>query len=128
VSCYREQYHSAEMLPNLYTVYYGFITPCIEPLQMCADMLQKEFDAGMSLGESGMAFLNSGIYIRYALLAGDRLPTLLEKLDYCLKLANTYQDENIKEPLSLFCETILILINNGGTSSSSHHTINVSMD
>ncbi len=128
MSCYRERYQTAEILSRLYTVYYCFIAPFTEPLQTCADMLRKGFDAGMSLGESGMAFLNSGIHIRCTLLAGDRLPTLLEKLDYYLKLANTYQDENLKEPLSLLRETISILINNGGTSSSSRHSIDVPTD
>ena len=61
-------------------------------------------------------------------MAGDRLPTLLEKMDYYLKLANTYQNETVKVFLSIPCETISILIGNGGASSSTPHSIDVPTD
>ena len=120
MSCSMKRYHTSEQLPYLYLVYYGFIAPYTEPLQSCAEMLRQGFDAGMSLGETGIAFLNSCLHIRFAIVAGDRLPTLSEKVDYYLKLANTHQNEIAKAVLSVHRETISILIYKGGLSSSPH--------
>ena len=120
MSCSMKRYHTSEQLPYLYLVYYGFIAPYTEPLQSCADMLRQGFDAGMSLGETGIAFLNSCLHIRFAFVAGGRLPTLLEKVDYYLKLENTHQNEIAKAVLSVHRETISILIYKGGQSSSPH--------
>ena len=61
-------------------------------------------------------------------MAGDRLPTLLENVDYYLKLANTYQNEMIKTFLSINRETISILIDNGGSSSSTPFAVDVPTD
>ena len=120
MSCSMKRYHTSEQLPHLYLAYNGFIAPYTEPLQSCADMLRQGFDAGMSLGETGIAFFNSCLHIRFAIVAGDRLPTLLEKVDYYLKLANTHQNEIAKAFLSVHRETISILIYKGGQSSSPH--------
>jgi hypothetical protein len=128
MSCSMKRYHTSEQLPDLYLLYYGFIAPYTEPLQSCADMLRQGFDAGMSLGETGIAFLNSTIHIWTAVSAGDRLPTLLEKVDYYLKLANTYNNETIKVYLSINRETISALIDKGGPSSSTPYAIDVPTD
>ena len=128
MSCSRKRYHTSEQLPLLYVAYYGFVAPCTEPLQSCADMLRQGFDAGMSLGETGIAFLNSIRHMSTAIAAGDRLPTVLEKVDYYLKLANTYQNEITKTFLSINRETISILIGNGGPSSSTPYAIDVPTD
>jgi hypothetical protein len=120
MSCWKMRYLSSGQLPDLYSVYYGFIAHHTEPLQTCADMLRQGFDIGMSLGKTGVAFQNSSLHIRTALLAGDRLPSLLEKADYYLDLTNTYLNENSKEHISIFRETISILIGKGGSTMSSH--------
>jgi hypothetical protein len=110
MSCFRERYNTANMLPALYSVYYAHIAFHTEPLQTCADMLRQGFDAGMSLGESGMAFFNAMQHIKTAVIAGDRLPTLLEKVYYYLEQANTYQNEIAKTFLSIFRGTVSTLI------------------
>jgi hypothetical protein len=116
MSCSKKRYHTTELLPNLYLGYYSFVAFYTEPLQVCADMLQQGFDAGMSLGETGVAFFNSSHHVRTALMAGDRLPTLLEKVDYYLRLANTYQNETAKAFLSFQRETISILMGKEGNT------------
>ena len=114
MSCSRKRYHTSDILPNLYMLYYSFIGHYAEPLQLCADMLRQGLDAGLTLGESGTAFFNAIQHIRNAVIAGNRLPTLLEKVDYYLALANTYQNEIAKAYLSIFCGTISTLIDKGG--------------
>jgi hypothetical protein len=114
MSCWMKRYHTTELLPNLYLIYYGFVAFHTEPMQVCADMLRQGFDAGMSLGETGVAFFNSIQHVRTALMAGERLPTLLEKVDYYLKLANTYQSETAQVFFSAYRETISILMGKGG--------------
>ena len=47
-------------------------------------------------------------------MSGERLPTLLEKVDYYLRLANTYQNETAQVYLSFQRETISILMGKGG--------------
>ncbi|KAL3797054.1 hypothetical protein ACHAW5_009640 [Stephanodiscus triporus] len=116
MSCWMTRYRTTELLPNLYLCYYGFVAFHTEPLQACANMLRQGFDVGMSLGETGIAFFNSSQHIRNALMAGDRLPTLLENVDYYLKLANTYQNETAQVFLSCHRETISILMGTGGTA------------
>ena len=123
MSCSRKRYNSSVQLPNLYSVYYGCIAPNNEPLQSCSDMLQQGFDAAMSLGETGLALFNAIQHINTELIAGVRLPTLLEKVDYYLKLANTYQNEASKIFLSANRETISLLI--GGTSRLTPHAIHL---
>ena len=125
MSCSRKRYNTATQLPNLYLVYYGFSAFHTEPLQLCADMLQQGFDAGMSLGESGTAFYNAIRHIRIALAVGESLPILLEKVDYYLALANTYQNEIAKSYLSIYHGTISTLIDKGDSTSASPLAINV---
>jgi hypothetical protein len=128
MSCSRKRYHTSDILPNLYMLYYSFIGHYAEPLQLCADMLRQGLDAGLTLGESGTAFFNAIQHIRNAVIAGNRLPTLLEKVDYYLALANTYQNDIAKVFLSIFRGTISTLINKGESTSSSRHAIDVPMD
>jgi len=125
MSCCRERYNTHDMVPNLYATYYGFIAPYTEPLQTCADMLRQGFDAGISLGETGTAFFNASLHIRTAMMAGERLPTLMEQVDYYLELINAYQNEIAKPYLSIFRGTISILIDNGESTSSARHAIDV---
>ncbi len=128
MSCSKKRYHTSEQLPQLYIAYYGLVAPHTEPLQTCADMLQQGFYAGMSHGETGIALVNSCRHIWAAIPAGNMLPTVLEKVDYYLKLANTYQNEITKTFLSINRETISILIDNGGPSSPTPHAIDAPTD
>ena len=121
ISCSRERYRSSEHLANLYYAYYGIIAPHTEPIQTCADMLRQGFDAGMSLGDSDIAFFNSISHIRTLIMAGERLPTLLEKVNYYLKIANAYKNSIARAFFSLYRDTVTILTDNGGTSSSTDH-------
>ncbi|KAL3806506.1 hypothetical protein ACHAXA_006682 [Cyclostephanos tholiformis] len=128
MSCCRERYHASDMVPQCQLVYYSIVASHTEPLNACAGMLQQGFDAGMSSGDVGTAFLNASISIMTAVLAGDRLPTLLERVDYYLKLTNTYQQETSKVFLSIFRSTISILIDKGESTNSSLHVIDVPID
>jgi hypothetical protein len=123
MSCCRERYHTPDMVPQRHLIYYSLVAFHTEPLQTCADMSRQGFDAGMSLGDVGTAFLNASQHIRTAVVAGDRLPTLLERVDYYLKMANTYQNEIVKPFLCIFRGTISILINKGESTSSLPHVI-----
>jgi hypothetical protein len=58
-------------------------------------------------------------HIWIALAAGESLPILLEKVDYYLALANTYQNEIAKSYLSVFRGTISTLIDKGESTSLS---------
>jgi hypothetical protein len=117
VSCFKERYNTPDLVPDLHAIYYGLLAPYTEPLQMCADMLRQGFDAGMSLGETGAAFINSSLHIRTALIAGDRLPTLLEKVDYYLKQLIVNQNEASRHYLLIFRGTISVLIGKEDTTS-----------
>ena len=72
-----------------------------------------------------MAFYNAIQHIKTAVVAGDRLPSLLEKVDYYLEQANTYQNENAKAYLSIFRGTISTLIDKGDSTSASPLAIDV---
>jgi hypothetical protein len=91
-------------------------------------MLRQGFEAGMTLGESGMALFNALKHIRTAVHSGDRLPTLLEKVDYYLALANTFQNEIAKAYLSIYRGTISTLMDKGASTRSSPLAIDVSTD
>jgi hypothetical protein len=128
MSCWKTRYNTSDQLPALYSTYYGFIAHYTEPLQTCADMLRLGFDAGMSLGDVGTAFLSACCHIRTAVLAGARLSTLMERVDYYLKLTSTFQQETSKVFLSIFRGTISILIDKGVSTSSSPYAIDVPTD
>jgi hypothetical protein len=125
ISCSKKRYCASEQLPNHSVVYYGIIAPRTEPLQTCADMLRQGFDAGLSLGEPGIAFLNSIQHMRTAIIAGERLPILLEKVDYYLKMADAYKNELARAFFSLYRDTILsILSGSNEIPSSTDHSNN----
>jgi hypothetical protein len=73
MSCSTMQYCDSELLLNINLVYYSQLAYHNEPFQTCADMSWQGFDAGMSLGETGIAFLHSSLHILSALIAGERL-------------------------------------------------------
>jgi len=118
MSCLKKRFHSADQLPRVYFAYYGLVAFHTEPLQSCADMLRQGFDAGMSTGESGTAFLNSIQHIKTSLIAGENLSSLLDKVDYYLELADLYKNKLTKTYLSIFRDTISTLIDKGESTSS----------
>jgi hypothetical protein len=122
ISCSRERYRSSEHLANLYYAYYGIIAPHTEPIQTCADMLRQGFDAGMSLGDSDIAFFNSINHIRTLIMAGERLRTLSENVNYYLKMANAYKNSIARAFFSLYRDTVTILTGNGEISSLTDHS------
>ena len=126
--CSETRYHASGQLPNLYTIYYGFIAPYTEPLQTCASMLRRGFEAGMSLGEIGIAFLNSILHMRTAIVAGERLPALLDRVDYYLEQTNTYQNEIAKVYLTIQRNTISALIENKETTDPTQYQNDTSME
>ena len=124
MSCLKKRFHSAEQLPRVYFAYYGYVAYHTEPLQSCADMLRQGFDAGMSIGESGTAFFNSIHHIKTSPIAGEKLSTLLDKVDYYLELADLYKNELTKTYLSIFRDTISTLIDKGESTSSKRNPSN----
>jgi hypothetical protein len=126
MSCSIKRFHSQkqEMIPPLYMYYYHFVAYHSEPLQVCSDMLRKGFDLGMSSGRSGMALFNMLVHIKMALLSGEKLPKLLDQVDYYFQLANSHKAEIIKIYLSIFRHTISTLIDNGRSSESQHKISN----
>jgi hypothetical protein len=116
MSCFTQRYNTSEQIPEIYASYYGFVAWRTEPLQTCAKKHGQGFELSMSLGEPDMAFINSVCQISSSFLAGDKLPSLLEKVDYYLKLADTCNHEVSISLLTIFRGTIAILINGGNSS------------
>jgi hypothetical protein len=112
ISCLSQRYN-AEKIPVTYSLYYFFVAWHSEPLQICAEKLRRGFEVGMSLGESHTAFCNSIQQVTFDILAGERLPALLQKVDYYLGLANIYKDDFGKTCFSFHRHTIEILIGGG---------------
>ena len=123
MSCCRNRYNLSDQ-PSLYIQYYGLFAWHSESLQTCAEMLRQGFDAAMSVGETGTACLISVHHIKTAIIAGERLPALLEKVDYYSERANNHQHELAKFYLSIFQGTISTLMNNGQPASSTSHENN----
>jgi hypothetical protein len=127
MSCFKKRYHTSENLPRLYLLYCGFFAHHTEPLQSCADMLRQGFDAAMSLGDTGIAFLNAVQHTNTAFASGERLPTLLDRADYYLELTDVHADDFAKIFLPILREMILELIDKGESTSSNCHS-NVAPD
>lgn len=122
ISCFKKRFHSV-VKARLSCVYYSYVAFHTVPLQSCADMLRFGFDVGMSAGENVAAFFNAVFHIKTALAAGERLPTLLDKVDYYLGVAATYQNKIASICLSIFRDTISTLIGKAGSTSSIRNCI-----
>jgi hypothetical protein len=116
MSCFTQRYNTTELIPESYGTYYGFVAWRTEPLQTCAKKLGQGFDVGMSIGEPDAAFTNSVHQIKSLILAGDRLPSLMEKVNYFMQKADTYNNDLGKFFSSIFRGTIAVLINGGDSS------------
>lgn len=119
ISCLKTRFHSSiEQLPKLYFSYYGLVAFHVEPLQSCADMIRQGFDVGLSIGDSTTAFFCAIQHIKISLMSGEKLFTLLERVDYYLVLADQYKNELGNVYLSIFRDTISTLIDKGETTGS----------
>ncbi len=127
MSCLKKRYHTPETLSRLYLIYYGSFAHLTEPLQSCADMLRQGFDAAMSLGETGVAFFNAVLHITHAYVAGERLPTILDRADYYLELTGVHANDVAKIFHPIFRGMISELIDKGESTSSYCHS-NVAPD
>jgi hypothetical protein len=114
--CFTQRYNTSEQIPEAFCYYYGFVAWRTEPLQTCTKKHGQAFDVGMSLGESGMAFNNAIQYVMTAILGGDRLPSLMEKVDYFMQKADNYQHLLSNLIFSIYRGTIAILIGGGDSS------------
>ena len=112
MTCLSQRY-SAEKIPVTYSVYYFFVAWHSEPLQICAEKLRRGFEVGMSLGDSHTAFYNSLQQVTFGILAGERLPALLQKVDYYSELGKIYKDDLGMRCFSFHRHTIEILIGGG---------------
>ena len=127
MSCLKKRYHTPEYLPRIYFLYYGGLAHHTEPLQSCADMLRQGFDTAISLGETGVAFLNAGLHITHAYAAGERLPTLLDRADYYLELTDVHANDFAKIFHPLYRGMISELLDKGESTNSNCHS-NVAPD
>ena len=121
LSCSKKRCHSPEQLPSLYCVYYGYVAFHTEPLQSCADMLRRGFEAALSLGDIGTASSNSVQHVKTLIMSGESLPSLLEKVNYYLELSTKYQNRTGIVYHTIFRETITTLIDKGTTTNTKHH-------
>jgi hypothetical protein len=112
MSCLSQRY-SAEKIPVTYSVYYFFVAWHSEPLQICAEKLRRGFEVGMSLGDSHTAFYNSLQQVTFGILAGERLPALIQKVEYYSGLGKIYKDDLGMRCFSFHRHTIEILIGGG---------------
>jgi hypothetical protein len=81
----------------------------------------------MSLGETGVTFLNAVLHINSAFASGERLLTLLDRADYYLELTDVHADDFAKIFHPIFCGMISELIDKGESTSSNCHS-NVAPD
>jgi len=118
MSCFKKRFHSADQLSIVYFAYFGLVAAAYEPLQSCAEMLRQGFDAGMSDGDPATALLNSIQHVNMALIAGEKLSALFDKVNYYLELADLHKHELGKTFLSIFRDTISVLIDTRESTSS----------
>jgi len=117
MSCFTQRYNTTEQIPEAFSYYYGFVALHIdEPLQTCSKKLGQGFEVGMSLGEFDVSFNNAIQNVMTVILGGDRLPSLMEKVDYFMQKADNYQHLLSNLIFSIYRGTIAILIGGGDSS------------
>jgi hypothetical protein len=121
LTCSKKRFQSSDQMASLYCVYYGLVAFHTEPLQSCAGMLQKGYEAALSRGDIGRASSNSVQYIKSLLMAGESLPTLLEKVNSYLELSKTFQCPFFFVYHTIFRETISALIGKEGSTDTDRH-------
>ena len=120
ISCFKERYHNTpELLPGIFASYYGHIAYHTNTLQLCANMLHQGFETGIALQKTSSAFLNTIQYIKTAIIAGERLPTLLTNVNYYLNLAEVYKQHKLAKPYFLVYRTLISILMNDGDSPNS---------
>lgn len=77
-----------------------------------ADASRKGFEAGITSGDTSNAFINIIQHTRLSLLAGVNLKNLLKRTEYYMKLTETHTSDYAMTHLSLYRDTIQLLIGN----------------
>ena len=118
-----------EIVPRTYFIYYGTVATWSEPLEVCYTHLRKGIEVGMSCGNSeNIAFYNSTLLVRCALLGGEHLPSLLKETDVHLKAMHGFGN-NLSVPYtSAYRETISILIDKGEHTASNDFNIDINSE
>ena len=112
VSCFTQRYNTSELIPETVSLYYGFVSWRTEPLQTRAKKLRQGFEVGMSVGDIDYAFNGAMQHGMTAILAGDRLSTVMKLLGYYMQVANTYQHHS-NLVFSIYLGAITIMIGGG---------------
>lgn len=121
--------HSPAQLSKMYSVYYALVAHFAAPLQDCADMHWRGYEAGMSAGENGTAFLNLIGHVKASLASGEKLTDLLERVDRYLERAVLYKNEVSRARMINYRNTISTLIDKGeATGPESYARITTTTD
>jgi len=115
VSCFTQRYNTSELIPETVCLYYGFVSWRTEPLQTRAKKLRQGFEVGMSVGDIDYAFNGAMQHGMTAILAGDRLSTVMKLLGYYMQVANTYQHHS-NLVFSIYLGAITMMIGGGDSS------------
>lgn len=115
VSCFTQRYNTLELIPETVSLHYGFVAWLTEPLHICVKKLRQGFEVGMSVGDSDYAFNCAMQHGMTAILAGDRLSTVMKLLGYYMQVANTYQHHS-NLVFSIYLGAITIMIGGGDSS------------
>ena len=113
MSCLSQRYKKSELLNHTYLSYYGHAAFHFESFQLCCKKLQQGLDVLMLHGDVLMAGFYMCKYMNLALPAGERLPTLLQKVDSYLESANSHKLYMAKPFLTNFRCTIVSLMGSG---------------
>jgi len=108
--------------PEICLIYYSFVAPHTEPLQLCTENLRKGFEVGISGGVSTIALYNSLFIIKTAIFSGENLQALLMEVDYHLEVMNRFHHTLLLPYLLGYRETISILIDKGHSTGSQSNT------
>lgn len=109
----RERFDMAVLVPEIYVNFYGRIAWGFEPFQVCTNNLRQGFEAGLSSGHVGIGLDCSFHAIKFAMVSGANLKSILKEIDYYLLRLKTYKNAHIKNPFLIYRETVSLLIDNG---------------
>ena len=115
MSCFTQRYNTSELVPETFSLYYGFVAWPTEPIQICIKKLRQGFEVGMSVGDIDYAFNGAMQHGMTAILAGDRLSTVMKLLGYYMQVANTYQHHS-NLVFSIYLGAITMMIGGGDSS------------
>lgn len=104
------RFNATNLIPIVYLGFYGLVAFNSEPVLHCADQLHRGFQLGMSVGEPTIALMNGLHYIQKSFVGGRNLVALSTEIDYQLELIETHDDNRAKRFMSLFKETLHMII------------------